>query len=75
MLTLLNNTVSPDNYHYVAVVLFLLIFSMFSGSIYSVLTSTVSNLADKKRLGTAWGVVGTAIGLGESISPIINGLL
>ncbi len=49
--------------------------SVFFGSIYSILVSSVSLLADKKRLGTAWGVVGTAIGLGQSISPLANGLI
>ena len=53
----------------------LVLFSMFSGSIYTVLTSSVSLLCDKKRLGTAWGVVGTAIGLGQAVSPAINGLV
>ena len=57
------------------VVIFLMSFSVFAGSLYTVLTSTVSNLADKRRLGTAWGVVGTSIGLGESISPILNGIV
>lgn len=48
---------------------------MFSGSIYTILVSSVSLLADKKRLGTAWGVMGTAIGLGQSVSPLVNGLI
>lgn len=64
-----------DSSTFAAVVIFLVLFSMFSGSIYTVLTSSVSLLADKKRLGTAWGVVGTGIGLGQAISPVINGLV
>jgi len=70
-----NQKEDVDTYRFVVVVIFLVMFSMFSGSIYTVLTSSVSLLADKKRLGTAWGVVGTALGLGQAVSPLINGLV
>lgn len=60
---------------YIVVVIFLILLSLMAGSMYTVLGSSISLLVDAKRLGTAWGVIGTAIGLGESISPIINGLV
>ena len=66
---------TPNAIHYVVVILFLVFFSIFSASIYTTMTSSVSLLVDKKRLGTAWGVVGTAIGLGQTLSPVINGLI
>jgi nitrate/nitrite transporter NarK len=50
--------------HYVVVIIFLVMMSVLSGSIYTVICSSVSVLADSKRLGTAWGVIGTAIALG-----------
>jgi hypothetical protein len=60
---------------FIVIVAFLLFLSLLAGSMYTVLASSVSLLADKKRLGTAWGVIGTAIGLGQSISPLLNGLI
>jgi hypothetical protein len=60
---------------YVVVVIFLLMLSLLAGSMYTVLGSSITLLVDKKRLGTAWGAIGTAIGLGEIISPTINGLV
>jgi len=55
--------------------MFLMLFSVLVGTLYTVLGSSMSLLVDKKRLGTAWGVYGTAIGLGESVCPIINGFI
>ena len=60
---------------FILIVFFLVSLSSVAGSTYTVLTSSVSLLADKRRLGTAWGVIGMVIGLGESISSIINGLV
>lgn len=71
----LNPNEDIDSFTYIWVVFYLVMFSVFFGSIYTILVSSVSLLADKKRLGTAWGVVGTAIGLGQSVSPLINGLV
>lgn len=73
----------PNNYtvedvsavDYVVVVVFLLMLSLMAGSMYTVLGSSITLLVDEKRLGTAWGVIGTAVGLGEIISPTINGLV
>jgi hypothetical protein len=62
-------------FDYFAIIIFLFLFSVLAGTLYTVLCSSVSLLADKKRLGTAWGVIGTAIGLGESVSPVLNGLI
>jgi MFS family permease len=78
ILAFLPNNSSEDEvtaFDYAIVILFLFLFSLLSGMLYTVLASSVSLLADKKRLGTAWGVIGTAIGLGESVSPIVNGLI
>ncbi len=71
----LNPNENTDPFTYISVIFYLFMFSVFFGSIYTILVSSVSLLADKKRLGTAWGVVGTAIGLGQSVSPLINGLV
>lgn len=60
---------------FIVIVMFLLFLGIVSGTLYTVLSSSVSLLADKKRLGTAWGVIGMAIGLGESITPLINGFV
>lgn len=60
---------------YVVIIGFLILLSLMAGSMYTVLGSSITLLVDEKRLGTAWGVIGTAVGLGESISPIINGLV
>lgn len=49
--------------HYVVIVFFLVLLSCMVGSIFSVVASSLSLLVDKKRLGTAWGVCGMAIGL------------
>ncbi len=72
-----NNTdasqVSP--FDYVVIALFLVSISFMSGNIYTALSSSVSLLTDKRRLGTAWGVIGTSLSLGETISPLINGLV
>lgn len=71
-----NKTVAEvSTYDYFAVIVFLFLLSVLAGSLYTVLCSSVSLLADKRRLGTAWGVIGTAIGLGESVSPIMNGFI
>jgi len=75
---ILPNNISPaqvSSFDYFAIIIFLSLYSVLAGSLYTVLCSSVSLLADKKRLGTAWGVIGTAIGLGESISPIMNGFI
>lgn len=61
--------------HWIVIVAFLISMSIIISTIYTVLGSSISLLADKRRLGTAWGVIGMAIGLGESIGPIINGLV
>ena len=49
---------------YIIIVAFLIFLSMMTGSSFTVLSSSTSLLADKKRLGTVWGVIGVAIGLG-----------
>ena len=74
----LPNNSSADEvnaWDYIVIVAFLLMLSLMAGSMYTVLGSSITLLVDEKRLGTAWGVIGTAIGLGETISPIINGLV
>ncbi len=72
-----NNTSASEvtAFDFIIIVLFMISLSMMAGSTYTVLTSSVSLLADKRRLGTAWGVIGMVIGLGESISSMINGLV
>jgi len=54
-----NNTSSDEvsSKDYFAIIAFLLLFSFSIGSVYSVLSSSVSLLVDKKRQGTAWGVI------------------
>jgi hypothetical protein len=66
-LYLLNNNQSASDVNYVDYIIitaFLIFLSMMTGSTFTVLSSSTSLLADKKRLGTAWGVIGVAIGLG-----------
>jgi len=78
ILYVLPNNISPaelSSFDYLAILTFLFLYSVLIGSVYAVLCSSVSLLADKKRQGTAWGVIGMAIGLGESISPGINGFI
>jgi predicted neutral ceramidase superfamily lipid hydrolase len=60
---------------FIVIVVFLIFLSAMTATVYTVVSSSTSLLVDKKRLGTAWGVIGMAIGLGQSISPIINGLV
>jgi ABC-type nitrate/sulfonate/bicarbonate transport system permease component len=60
---------------FIVIVGFLIFLSMMTATTYTVLGSSTSLLSDKKRLGTAWGVIGVAIGLGEAISSMINGLV
>lgn len=69
-----NNNMPADinAWDYVVIVLFFLTISASFAVLYTVLCSAISLLSDSKRLGTAWGVLGTAIGLGESVGPIIN---
>jgi hypothetical protein len=62
-------------FDFIIIVAFMISLSTMAGCTYTVLTSSVSLLADKRRLGTAWGVIGMVIGLGESISSMINGLV
>lgn len=62
-------------WHYIVVVFFLIQLSCMVGSVFAVLASSLSLLVDKNRLGTAWGVCGTAVGLSEAVVPIINGLV
>lgn len=72
-----NNQTEADitSFHYLVIVFFLIQLSLMVGSIFSVISSSLSLLVDQRRLGTAWGVCGMAIGLSESIVPIINGLI
>lgn len=66
-LYLLNNNQSASDVNYldyIIITAFLIVLSMMTGSTFTVLSSSTSLLADKKRLGTAWGVIGVAIGLG-----------
>ena len=49
---------------YAVIVVFLLLLSLLVGCMYTVFGSSITLLVDERRLGTAWGVIGTAIGLG-----------
>ena len=43
--------------------------------LYTCLSSSIKYIVNPKHLGMAWGVIGSTIGLGEALGPLIAGVI
>lgn len=65
-------TDAPTSSHYVIIVFFLLIMSFNWAAFHSILEPGVAYYANKNELGTAMGVMGSAIGLTQCVFSLMN---
>ena len=59
----LPNTSDPSAWHYIFIILFLISMSFAFTIFYAGVSPAISYIVEEESIGTAWGVVGTAIGL------------
>jgi len=71
-LSLIPQTDTPSSLNYLVVILFLFIMSFNWAVFHSILEPCIAYYVEEKALGSAWGVVGSSLGLSQSIFSLMN---
>jgi hypothetical protein len=71
-LYLLPNTKEPTASHYIMICVCLLMISAMFATEYCALITSITYLVDEDSMGTAYGVVGTSLGMCQCFVPLVN---
>lgn len=71
-LYLLPETDDPSALHYIVIIFFCLTHAFGFSIIFSGIQAAIPYVVDKKTIGTAFGVLGCAVGLSQSVIPFVN---
>lgn len=66
----LPNSPEPQYYHYLVIVIFLVILSVNFTIYYVSLTAAISFLVEEEVLGTAWGIAASMVGFSQCLVPL-----
>ena len=65
-------TDSPSSLYYIMVIVFLLMMSFNWAVFHSIVEPCIAYYVQEQHLGTAWGIVGSTLGLCQSIFSLVN---
>ena len=72
LLVSLSETDSPSAWHYIVVVLFLVVFSFNLTVFHSIVEPITSYFIRPHLMGTSWGIIGSTLGLCQSVFSVVN---